>query len=116
MRNVWVSNLAGHSEPPAVWGPALAGPGRRCWTQRSGGSPGLFSVERQRDIDVGSQRLADGRPVLVASHERLPGVEMSRLVKVAIGHVRVMLEAGHREQIVAIGSLPDVDEVRQLFA
>src|SRR5262245_43435641 len=77
--------------------------------------PGFFPVERQGDVDVGAQRLADGRPVLVASHERLTRVEMSGLVAVAVGHVRVVLDAGDREQVVAIGRFPDVDEIRQLF-
>ena len=37
-------------------------------------------------------------------------------MEVAVGDVRVVLEAGHREQVVAVGRLPDVDEIRQLVA
>jgi hypothetical protein len=40
---------------------------------------------------------------------------MLRLVKVAARHVRMMFEAGDREQIVAIGRLPDVDQIYQPF-
>jgi len=41
---------------------------------------------------------------------------MLGLVEVAVGDVRVMLQARHRKQIVAIGSLPHIDEVGQLLA
>ena len=46
----------------------------------------------------------------------LPRVEMLRLVEVAVGHVRVVLQARHRKQIVAIRRFPDVHEIRQLLA
>ena len=41
---------------------------------------------------------------------------MLRLVEVAVGDVRVVLQAGDREEIVAVGRFPDVDEIRQLVA
>ena len=41
---------------------------------------------------------------------------MLRLVEVAVGHVRVVLQARHRKQIVAIRGFPQVHEIRQLLA
>ena len=40
---------------------------------------------------------------------------MLRFVKVAVGDVRVVLQAGDGKEIVAIGGFPDVDEIRQLL-
>src|SRR5439155_26713063 len=61
-------------------------------------------------VQVRAQRVGDGLPVLLATQQRLPRVQVLRLVKVAAGHVRIVLEAGDREEVVAIGRLPDVDE------
>ena len=41
---------------------------------------------------------------------------MLRLVEVAAGDVREVLERSHREQVVAIGRLPQIDEIGQLVA
>ena len=40
------------------------------------GCPRAVAVQRQGDVDVGPQRARDGIPCLLASQERLPGVEM----------------------------------------
>ena len=40
---------------------------------------------------------------------------MLGLVEVAVGHIRIVLEARHRKQIVAVGGFSDVDQIRQLF-
>ena len=41
---------------------------------------------------------------------------MLRLVEVAVGHVRVVLQARHRKQIVAVCGFPHVHETRQPLA
>src|ERR1041384_90145 len=78
--------------------------------------PGPVAEQRQRDIDVAAQRLTDGRPALLAAHQRLPRVEVLRLVEVAVGDIREVFHARDREEVVAVGGFPHVDEVRQLVA
>ena len=41
---------------------------------------------------------------------------MLGLVEVAVGNIGIVLQARHRKQIVAIGSLPHIDEIGQLLA
>src|SRR4030095_4064730 len=75
--------------------------------------PGVLPEERQCDVHVRAQRLANGRPLFLGAQQRFPRVEMFGFVEVAARDVRKMLEARDREQIVPIGRLPDVDEARQ---
>ena len=79
---------AGRRLRPAVQGPGLA------WVLLGGG----------------------GGPTLLAPQQRLPRVEVLRLVEVAVGDVRVVLQARHRKQIVAVGRLPHVDQLREPLA
>ena len=51
------------------------------------------AVERQRDIDVGAERPRNHFPRLLAPQQRLPRVEMLRLVEIAVGDIRVVLQA-----------------------
>src|SRR5262245_50800031 len=83
------------------------------WYSRS---PRSVAEERESDIDVGAERRAHGWPVLLGAHQRLPRIEVLRFVKVAVGDVRKVLEAGYREQIVAIAGFPYIDEIGQLIA
>src|SRR5258708_2885683 len=48
--------------------------------------------------------------MLLAAQQRLPRIEMLRFMEVAVRDVRVVLEARHRKQIVAVRRFPDVDE------
>src|SRR5258706_6970657 len=74
--------------------------------------PRSVAEERQRDVDIALQRLLDGRPRFFAAYQRLPRVQVLWFVKVAAGDVREVLEAGHGKQIVAVGRLPYIHQIR----
>src|SRR5262245_38790189 len=84
---------------------------RQYGAQIASRGPGAVAVQRQCDVDIPAQRVPDCRPLLFTPDERLPRVQMLRFVEVAAGDIRVMLEAGHREEVVAIGRFPHVDQI-----
>ncbi len=46
----------------------------------------------------------------------LPRVQVLRFVEIAVDDIRKVLEAGHREEVVAIAGLPDVNQIGELIA
>ena len=76
---------SGVSRHPARWPRShLTEP----WPPIDSRRPGAVAIERQRDVDVGAQRPRDRVPVLLAPQQRLPRIEVLRLVEVAVGDVR----------------------------
>src|SRR6267143_51122 len=89
---------------------------RRELGTRSLRGPGSVAVQREGDIDIRPQRARDIVPVLLAPEQRLPRVQMLRLVEVAVGDVRVVLQARDGKQIVAISCLPHINQVHEPLA
>lgn len=76
---------------------------------------GTFSGNAFADFLLGLPRttgyILPGRP-----KQRLPRIQVLGFVEVAVGDVRVMLQARHRKQIVAVRGFPEVHQVAKLLA
>ena len=73
-----------------------------------------IAVERDRHVVIATNAILDRVRFLRAMQERLPGIDMFGFVKVAVGDEREVFQADRRENIVAIGDLPRIEQRREL--
>ena len=70
----------------------------------------MVAVEGQGDVAVFPDALLDRLGVLLAAEEGLPGVEVLRLVEVAVRQEGEPLQADGGVEVVAVGDFPGVEE------
>ena len=79
-------------------------------------SPGAVAKQRQRDVHVAAQRILIAGQVFSHRSSVFHEYRCFGLWKSLLATYGKVLEAGHREEVVAVGGLPHVDQVGQLVA
>jgi hypothetical protein len=72
----------------------------------------VVAIERERDVAVDPDAVLDRFGILLAIEERLPRVDVLRLVEIAAGDEGQFFQADRIEDIVAVGDLPGVEQRR----